>query len=268
MKYAIYTLVGLFIVVMITPFTIVTQTERAVVLRWGVIDRVLEPGIHWVTPLAEGVEDIDVSVQALEINELSYSKDGQTISVQATVNYQIDPSKVDSLYKEVRKDAENRYVIPKTKNAVKSVVSRYTAQGIIDNRGNISGEVQRELEAELGSNFVLVKNVAITNYDFDDRYEAAIAEKQVQEQQALAQANITKQEEEKKKQEILKAEALAETSRLQAEALASANGEKVIAKIYAEAALEQAKRWNGVLPVNVYTGAPLPILNVKDSVQQ
>jgi regulator of protease activity HflC (stomatin/prohibitin superfamily) len=262
MKYVVLSLLAVFLVMVVTPFTVVTQTERAVILHWGVVDRVLQPGIHWVTPIAESVQDIDVSVQALEIKELAYSKDGQTIEIAATINYQIDPLYVDSLYKEVRKDAEERYVMPKSKNSIKTVISRYTAQGIIDNRGNISTEVQKAIEQDLAANYILVKNVSVTNYDFDDKYEAAIADKQVQEQQALAQANITKQEEEKKKQEILKAEALAETSRLQAEALASSNGEKVIAKIYAEAALEQARQWDGKLPTNVYTGAPLPILNV------
>lgn len=111
----------------------------------------------------------------------------------------------------------------------------------------------------------LVSSVTITNIDFDDQYESAIKNKQVQEQQALAQINITKQEDEKKKQEILKAEALAEKTRLEAVALQSAQGEKLIDKLYAEAALESAKKWNGVLPTQMIPGATLPFIQVGNS---
>ncbi len=83
----------------------------------------------------------------------------------------------------------------------------------------------------------------------------------------MAQANITAQEEEKKQQEILRAEALSEKTRLEADALATSNGEKVIEKIYAEAALEAAKRWDGSVPQTMYNMSEsgqsfLPIFNM------
>ena len=255
-------LVVIGILLSVAPFAIVGATERGVVLRWGVIDRVLEPGFHWKSPIAEDVETLDVSVQALELSELAYTSDGQTLTIGVTVNYQLDTLKIQDLYAEVKQEAEQRYVRPKVSNALKDVVANYSAQEFLENRGRVPTEVMQILETDLKVNNILVKNVAMTNFDFDDKYEAAISEKQVQEQLALAQVNITRQEEEKKKQEILKAQALAEKTRLEAAALASQNGEKVVAKIYAEAALEQAKKWDGKLPVNVYTGAPLPILNV------
>jgi regulator of protease activity HflC (stomatin/prohibitin superfamily) len=249
----VFGLILLGVLFAMSPFAIIGTTERGVVLRWGVITRVMEPGIHWRTPIAEDVETVDVSVKALEVKELAYSKDGQTLEVSTTVNYQVDPLKVKELYGEVRNEVEERYVLPKTKNSLKTIMSRYTAQGIIEHRGEISGEIAKDLELALAGNWILVKTVSVTNYDFDDKYEAAISEKQVQEQNALAQVNITKQEEEKKKQEILKAEALSEKTRLEAAALASQNGEKVVAKIYAEAALEAARKWNGTTPTTVVT---------------
>ncbi len=250
----IVSLVVVGILLSVAPFAIVGATERGVVLRWGVIDRVLDPGFHWKSPIAEDVETMDVSVQALELSELAYTSDGQTLTIGVTVNYQLDTLKIQDLYAEVRQEAEQRYVRPKVSNALKGVVANYSAQEFLENRGRVPTEIMQALEADLKVNNILVKNVAMTNFDFDDKYEAAISEKQVQEQLALAQVNITRQEEEKKKQEILKAEALSEKTRLEAAALASQNGEKVVAKIYAEAALEAAKKWNGQSPTTVVTG--------------
>lgn len=254
--------VFLSLVVLISSATIIQQTERGVLTRFGQIQGVLEPGFHLINPFTQDVHKIDVTVQALPITELAYSRDTQVVEVDVTVNYQINSSEVAKVYEEVRKDAQTRYVLPRAREAIKNSFAKYTAQGIIDNRGQLTGEIRQTLFDELTALGITVQNISITNLDFDDEYERAVQRKQVQEQEALAQENITKQEEEKKKQAILQAEALAERTRLEAQALASQNSTAVIEKIYAEAQLEAAKKWNGQLPTNMYGSAPLPLLNV------
>jgi regulator of protease activity HflC (stomatin/prohibitin superfamily) len=167
------------------------------------------------------------------------------------------------LWTEVRNQVETRYVLPRSQEAIKQVISSFTAQGLVDNRGVLSGDVKTRVAERLAEDGVFIADVSITNIDFDDQYEAAVQNKQVQEQQALAQANITKQEEEKKKQAILQAEAVAEKTRLEVEALAIAQSDKVIEKILAEAQLEAAKRWNGATPSTMVVsgdGTQLPLL--------
>lgn len=257
---AVVTFIGLILILM--SMVTIEQTERGVITRFGEVRGVLEPGFHVINPFTTDVHKIDVSVQALSLDELVYSKDGQIVAAQYVVNYQVDSSMVESLFREVRRDHEARYVIPQSRESLKEIFSKYTAQGIIDNRAVLTGEVRLRLEESIGGNGIRVQNVVLENLDFDDAYEAAIQEKQVEEQRALAQINITKQEEEKKKQEILKAEALSEKTRLEAEALASQQGEKVIEKIKAEAQLEAARRWNGQLPTNMYGSAPIPLINI------
>jgi len=179
------------------------------------------------------------------------------------VNYKLSPASVRSVYEDVRTDWKERYVFPRISDAVKNVISKYTAQGIIENRGVIPQEIRAELNTQLEENGIIISKVSVTNFDFDDAYEAAVQKKQVQEQEALAQANITAQEEEKKKQEILKAEALAEKTRLEVQALSMSNGSQIIEKIRAEAQLEAAKRWNGQLPNNMYGSAPIPMIGIQ-----
>lgn len=244
----------------------VQQTERGVVTRFGEFQKVVEPGFHLVNPFTTDVHIVETAVIALPFEEQSYSSDGQVLSVQYTVNYHVNPMSVESLYKEVNRNYESVYVLPKSRQALKEVFSDYTAQGVIDNRGLLSEEVANKLRAypELTPKGLIIDSVAISNIDFDDRYEEAIQNKQVQEQAALAQVNITKQEEEKKKQEILKAEALAEKTRLEVQALASSQGAEIIEKIRAEAQLELAKRWNGQMPTNMYSGSPFPTIEISN----
>lgn len=263
-KAVVFGVIGVIVLIFVLSSAVtIEETERGIVTKFGAVTGVIDPGFHLVNPFTTAVHKMDVAVQGLPLEELTYSKDGQTIVVKYVVNYQIDVNSVESIYKEVNRNYENVYVMPKSRQALKEVFSKYTAQGIVESRGIISNEVSTLLQSypELNPKGIRISSVSIENIDFDDGYEAAIANKQVQEQQALAQKNITAQEEEKKKQEILRAEALAEKTRLEVTAL-QAGGDDIIRKIQAEAQLEAAKRWNGVLPVNMYGSAPLPLINV------
>jgi regulator of protease activity HflC (stomatin/prohibitin superfamily) len=248
--------------VLFGSWTIVSPQEKAIVVRLGSIKGTLESGFNFKMPIIDKVVKMDISTNAIKGTELGYSKDGQTVTFEATMTYALNPGEVENIYKEYRKDYESRVILPAIKEAIKTVASKYTAQGIIENRAKLSSEMKDLLAAQVVTRGFIVEGVVVTNIDFDDAYEAAIQGKQIAEQNALKQVNVTKQEEELKKQEILKAEALAEKTRLESEALASQQGEKVINKIYAEAALEAAKKWNGVLPTQMIPGQTLPFIQL------
>lgn len=261
-KTSVATLFG--VIIVFGSFVIVGPQDRGIIVRTGSINRILESGLKFKLPLVEDVIKIDVSTVALPVSELAYSKDGQIITIEATINYSVNPSSIESVYREYKKDYQNRVIIPAVKEAIKSTISNYTAQGILDGRAKIPSEMKAAMPSDMLEKGFLISGVLITNIDFDDAYEAAIKNKQVEEQKALAEINVTKQEDEKKKQEILKAGALAEKTRLEAVALQSAQGEKVIDKIYAEAALEAAKKWDGVLPTQMIPGSTVPFINLKN----
>lgn len=249
--------VGLVIVgFILSSFTIIDVGERGVVTRLGKLeDIVMEEGPHMKIPFMDDVTKMDVKVKAYNVSELTYSKDAQIVEAEVTLNYQLNPTYVKQVFTEVRRDYESVIINPAIKDAIKAVMSKYTAQGILDNRENVPSDMKEVLTEKLSEKGIIIKEVLVTNLDFDDDYEKAVKEKQVAEQEALKQANITKSEEEKKEQEILKAEALSEKTRLEAKALASQQGEKVIEKIKAEAMLEMAKKWDGrSMPQTVING--------------
>lgn len=242
----------------------IDEQELGVVTKFGKVEGTVDAGFHLVNPFTTDITKMSLEVEALPLDELSYSKDSQIVGAKVVVNYRLVRADAVKVFTEVRREYESRYVLPESKDAIKAIISGYTAQELIENRGGLAIKVKERLQNEVSDKGIEIVNVAIENFDFDDAYENAVQNKQVQEQQALAQVNITKQEEEKKKQEILKAEALAEKTRLEAQALASQNGNAVIEKIYAEAQLEMAKRWSGVMPTHMYSGTPFPIVNTPE----
>jgi len=253
----------LFGILIFNPFVQIESGERGVVTTWGKVqDEIMQEGLHIRVPIAQKVNKMDIKIKKYEVSELSYSKDAQIVDAAVTLNYSLEPAFVKQVFTEVRKDYESIIITPAIKEVIKSTIAKYTAQGLLDNRPQVRIDIQTTLTEQLSVRGVRVEEVSITNLDFDDAYETAVREKQVAEQEALKQANITKSESEKKDQEILKAQALSEKTRLEAQALASQQGEKVIDKIYAEAALESAKKWNGVLPTQFVPGSTIPFIQL------
>ena len=246
---------SLLLLFVLFPFTLVGETQRGLVFRNGALVRTVDPGLNFRIPLIEDVKKADTSVQTFTMSVPVYSKDSQVVETEVTVNYHIDSNLVEEAYRDSQLAYEMRVIAPNMPDVLESSLSKYSAQELITSRGTLSGDVKAALFAKLETRPYIVIETVSVKLDFDDAYEAAVKEKQVQEQNALTAINVTKQTEEKKKQDINAAEALAEKTRLEALALASQQGSRVIEKIYAEAALEMAKKWQGGVPQTVVNGS-------------
>jgi regulator of protease activity HflC (stomatin/prohibitin superfamily) len=262
-KFLIAGIIGVIVLILLAnTMFVIDETERAVVVRLGHVKTTLEPGLHIVNPFTTDVYTYDVTLQKTPVELEAYSSDGQVIDISGVVNFRINSATVDTLYKDVRTDYNTTYIIPRAQQTVKAVIAEYSAQELITHRGELPGKAKTGLVAVLENTGLIIDSIVIDDVSFDDDYERAIKNKQIEEQNALKAKNVTAQKEEEKKQTVLAAEALAEKTRLEAAALASQQGNAVIEKILAEAQLEAAKNWNGVLPTHMYGSAPLPLLNV------
>jgi regulator of protease activity HflC (stomatin/prohibitin superfamily) len=256
-------LVVLAIIVAFKMFEVVNETERVVVVRVGEVKEVLQPGFHTVNPFLDDLYRMDVVFVKSEVEATAASNDLQDVTTKVSVQYQIDETKVESIYKSygTQRALVSTVINPAIQDAIKAGTAQYNAEALITNRVEVKEAIESALRDRLEEAYVIVDNVDIRDFKFSDSFNAAIERKVTAEQQAFEQENITKQKEEIKKQTILEGEALAEKTRLEVEAL-SAGGDDIIRKIQAEAELERARKWNGVLPVNVYGSAPLPFLDV------
>ena len=150
----------------------VDEQELGVVTKFGKVEGTLEAGFHLVNPFTTNVTKMSLEVEALPLEELSYSKDSQIVGVQMVVNYRLVRADVVKVFTEVRREYESRYVLPESKDALKAVLASYTAQELIENRSGLSIEVKARLQSELADKGVEIVNVAIENFDFDDPEDA------------------------------------------------------------------------------------------------
>lgn len=251
--------VGLIVVVSSWPFTIINSTERGIVLRNGAINRVLTEGLHWRTPLIEDVEKVDVTTQNEAVDSNAASKDLQTVSAKIAVNYNLDPNKVDALWRNFQGEHETRVIAPAVQEAVKAATAKYTAEELITKRELVKETITNNLKERLAAVDIIVTNVSIVNFDFSAQFNQAIEAKVTAEQSALAAKNKLEQVKYEAEQKVATAQAEAQSIRLQSEA---ANNQKYVELKQLDVQLEFAKKWNGQLPTNLYGSAPIPFLQL------
>lgn len=202
--------------------------QVAVVKSLGKVVGTRLPGTYFDFCLTTNYTYFDTTVQKLEINTSSYSSDAQTMNIQMTVQFKIDPGKAENILTEyTNMDSLGQRIEKVADDNTKSILSKYTAIKIIETRAKISPEVENVVKETVGNKYyVQVTAVNLTNIDFTDEFEKAVEDKVVAEQQK--EAAITKAEQE------LEVAKLTAQAKIEA-ARGDAESQKIIASASAEA---------------------------------
>lgn len=250
----------IFLIILPLSFETINSGERGLVVRFGKVTDILTDGFHVVNPFTTDIVTMDVKVQKTEVEASAASKDIQQINAKVAVNFRLDPAKVSEIYQTIRKDYNDKWIAPKLQESVKAATAKYTAEELVTKRELVREEIKSNLVSKLENTGIIVDDANITNFDFSPQFNAAIEAKVTAEQNAKKAENQLKQVEAEAKQAIAKAQAEAESIKLQS---AAANNDKFIELKKLEVQIKMAEKWNGVLPVNMYGSAPLPLLPIK-----
>lgn len=252
------------------PFVSVPAGHTGIVVTFGkVADYTLEPGFHIKNPLSNVVL-MDNRTQKARVETLAFSSDIQQVSLTCTVNFTIDSSKAQDLYKKVGVNYYDTVMEPRIQECTKTVFARYSAENLMEVRNSISIQIKELLDPEMKAYGINVDSVSVEDVDFSDAFTEAVEAKQVAEQNKLrteteqatqvsvanaeAQRRVIAAEAEAKERAIL-AQADADVIKIQAEAAKYA-GEKEaemnnkIAGSLTPELLEYFKlqAWDGALP--------------------
>jgi regulator of protease activity HflC (stomatin/prohibitin superfamily) len=257
--YGILVVVLLLVALFLLPFKIIGAGERGIVMRFGAVDRTMQPGFNFKLPIIERVAVVDVKTQKEEVEAQAASKDLQTVKDVIALNYNLAPDRVQELWKTIGSDYKVRVIDPAIQEAVKAATAKYTAEELITKRAVVRDDIKTNLVARLQPDYIQVSDVSIVNFDFSASFNEAIEAKVTAEQQALMQKNLLEKVKFEAEQKVATAKAEAESIKLQSDA---ADNEKYIELKRLEVQLKMSEKWDGKLPQNVYAGAPLPILNM------
>jgi regulator of protease activity HflC (stomatin/prohibitin superfamily) len=255
--YVVVTIVAVAVGLLLLPFTIVGAGERAVVTQFGVVQRVLEPGFHFLKPIVESSHKFDVQVAKEQVDASSASADLQDVTTSVALNYSVNPDSVADLYTRIGDNYKIKVIDPAIQEAVKASTAKYTAEQLITKRAEVKDLIQKNVGDALSVYDILVSGVSITDFKFSASFNASIEAKVKAEQDALTAKNKLEQIKYEAEQTVATAQATAEAIRIQATAINSQGGADYVQ-------LQAIKAWDGHLPTQMIPGGTVPFLNLKN----
>jgi regulator of protease activity HflC (stomatin/prohibitin superfamily) len=273
------------VLVVLNPLHTVPTGHRGVVTVGGNIKATRSEGYLLLWPW-ETLNIFNIRAEQSDIERAEGStSDLQPVVTSLTVRYSVMPDQVEKVFEQYSKDGNlDSYINTATQETFKAVTAQFTAPELISKRAIVSNEIGSQLRAKVAQYGAQIINIDMRSFNFSEEYMRAINEKATQEQLRQAAENkvLTVIAEQKQKVAVAEAEASAQKARADGEAYAAlkiataqadalkiqnaalAQNKDVLELRRIEVQLEQARRWDGRLPENIYAAAPLPILNLGD----
>jgi regulator of protease activity HflC (stomatin/prohibitin superfamily) len=246
----------LIMIVVLWPLVQISAGERGVVKNWGAVqETVLGEGLHFITPIMQTVDIMNVQTEKREAEAVAYSKDLQTVTTKVALNYHANSETVNKLYQKIGKDYVSRIIDPAIQESIKGSTASFTAQELVEQRERVKEDIKTQLLTRLGGNYITVDDFSIVNLDFSDTFEQAIEAKQKSQQDALKAENDLRRVKLEAEQRVAQAEAEAKAIQIQAQAITQTGGAEYVN-------LKAVEKWNGQLPTQMIPNGSLPFINL------
>lgn len=189
-------------------FARVPAGYRGVLLTWGKVeDKVLPEGLSFIVPFAQSVELMNVQFQKAESTESTATNDLQEVTTTVAVNFRLNPSAVNVIYRELRQDYVSRVIKPNIEESLKATTAQYRAEELVKKRAQVKAAFDDILAERLQIFNIEVVSVSLTDFQFSPAFAAAIEAKVTAEQEALTAKNKLEQIRYEAQQQIIQAEA-------------------------------------------------------------
>lgn len=249
-------LVLMLLVFVFRLWVVVPAGHRGVVLQFGAVKGAMGEGLHFLLPVVQRVELVDVRVQKTETEAAAASRDLQNVRSLIAVNFHVDPAGVAELYQKVGMRYAATIIAPAVQECVKAVTAQYTAEELITERQQVSARMGEQLGAKLRSYGIVVDGFNVVNFDFSEEFNRAIEAKQAAEQLALKAQRDLERVKIEAEQKLTQARAEAEALKIQKQEVTP----ELLRLREIEATLKAIEKWDGKLPQ--VTGGAVPFLQV------
>jgi regulator of protease activity HflC (stomatin/prohibitin superfamily) len=178
-------LIALPIAVMLSAFVQVPAGFVGVVRQFGAVTgTTLDPGLHFVTPIVNTIDQVDTRVRSIPVPEYSAaSKEQQDLFLDITLNYAVRASDAPRIVQDLGLGFEDTIVKPRFLDIPKSVTDDYPTAIVLNSRDEIRQRATDLLKAELEPRGFIIVGINIQNFAYSPAYNQAIEDKQVAQQQ-------------------------------------------------------------------------------------
>jgi len=213
----------------------------------GYFPDAITPGLRWIVP-GERVITYSISRQTYTMSVASQegqiqgddsirarTEDGQEVTIDASIVYSIDTTKVIQLHINWQNRYENEIVRPAARNAIRDAVSQYSVEEIVSTkRAEMEALITNILTEKFAQNDLMLVDFLLRDIHFSPEYAAAVEQKQIAEQQAQQAQLVVEQKRQEAEQArqvaqgqadaaVIAAQGAADAQIIQAQAQAEAN---------------------------------------------
>jgi regulator of protease activity HflC (stomatin/prohibitin superfamily) len=264
------------LVLLPTAMTYINPGHVGIVIHrvGGAVDNTpLSPGIHVRNPLTTGIEEYPTFMQTLVLTRGSAegspgndeinvnSVEGQPLSLDVSMSFELDPLKVPALYSTFRTDIatiQHSYVKQAIRQSLQEVVGNEEIAAIIGpKKAETVSRVTKLLEQRLSGYGIMVKQFTINELRAPPSVMEAINQKNVMQQQALTAQNELQKNTFQAQGDSIKAVGRAKAILAEAEAQSKAN--RLLSESITPTLVqyEMSKRWNGQMPQVAGNAVPM-----------
>ncbi len=227
----------------------VNPQERGVVISAltpeGYRKLALDPGLHFVVPFAENVVLYQISKQTYTMSIApsegqvsgddsisARTSDGQEVLIDASVIFQIDPTRVTQVHIQWQNRYDRDLVRPISRGVIRDAVSQFGIQEVYSKqRGVVEQMITESLKSVLEENGIMLVDFVLRNIQFSPEYAASVEQKQIAEQLAQQAVFVVQQ----RQQEAEQARQVAKGQADAAVIVAQGNADSRIIQAQAEA---------------------------------
>ncbi|MDE3090309.1 MAG: prohibitin family protein, partial [Chloroflexota bacterium] len=166
----------------------------------GYRDRPLRSGLRFIVPLVEQVTRYPIYWQTYTMASkptegqkagddsiLARTSDGQEVSIDSSVIFQVDPEEVIRIHIEWQGRYIEDFVRPVVRGLVRTLVSQYTVDEVNSSK---RADLERDLDAQIRTVFkekgLILDRFILRNVAFSPEYAASVEQKQIALQNKIA----------------------------------------------------------------------------------
>jgi regulator of protease activity HflC (stomatin/prohibitin superfamily) len=240
----------------------INPEERGVVISalspTGYRPVALEPGLQWIVPYFESVRRYPISRQTYTMSAsasegqiqgddsiLARTVDGQEVSIDASVIYTIDPTKVVMVHISWQNRYTDGLVRPLSRGVIRDAVAKYKVEEVVSSkRLEMANGITEELTQRMSDEgFVLIEFI-LRNITFSKEYAASVEQKQIAQQQAEQAKYLVQKQEQEAERVRVEAEGLRDAAITRADGDAQAQVIRAKADAQALALISEALKDN------------------------
>ncbi|CAK91706.1 unnamed protein product (macronuclear) [Paramecium tetraurelia] len=167
------------------PYQEVEQGTEGLFKRFGRHIKVVRPGLHYVNPCTDTLEQLDLRITVIDLDRQSVmTKDNVTISIDASVYYRIKTSRF-AVYRVENYDQAVRQI---TYAVLKNTVGSFVLQDLLEKRQEVADQIEDQVDEYVKDWGVLIDNIYMKDIQLSPDLQQALGSAATE--QRLAQGKL------------------------------------------------------------------------------